>query len=202
MRKNTGENYLMKIVKVTEEKERELIAAVAENNEEALLELFELHKPIVEHSKKMYWMRSFDSQDWDQEALISCHEAALRYEHSRGRFGTFYKRQLHNKAISFLRHSRAKTRVANEQAISLEKLTEDSDIEINKDNMEEICIIDYWQGNKFFSELTLLELTAFKVLIGELTYKDAKQFFNYSEVQLKRAANRVQQKFDRTLLIV
>lgn len=185
-------------LKFENEKEQNLLTKILEGNEQALLELFEMYRPLVENSKKLFWVRDYDAQDWDQEALIICHEAVKTYDRNKGKFGVFYKKLLHNRAITLLRYSRAKRRVGNEMTISLEYVQEYENIK-----MDMICILDHYQFDQkesVLSKLSHLELTSFKILMGTLTYEEAMHKLDYSLMQLKRAEDRVYHKLKKTFL--
>lgn len=185
-------------LKFENKKEQNLLTEILEGNEQALLELFEMYRPLVENSKSLFWIRDYDAQDWNQEALIICYEAVQTYDQSKGKFGAFYKKLLHNRAITLLRYSRAKRRVGDEMAISLEYIQEYENIK-----MDMICILDHYQydqNESALSKLSHLELTSFKILMGILTYEEAMHNLDYSLLQLKRAEDRVYHKLKKTFL--
>lgn len=102
-----------------------LIQRVKENDDLALLLLFERYKPMITAVTKRYFIRNLDENDWNQEALIVCYESAGLYDFERGTtFGTFFRLRLQNRAKNLLRFELAKRRALYASAISYEALKE------------------------------------------------------------------------------
>lgn len=99
-------------------KERKLIKKVKAGDDEALEKLFVLYKPLVNSVVKKYYLGHYDRNDWEQEAMIICYEAALVYSSEKGNFGSLYKTKLSNHARTLIRYNNAFKRQVYDQSIS------------------------------------------------------------------------------------
>lgn len=171
-----------------------LIEKIAENDEQALQELFKMYYPVVDCIKKIYYLRDFDSQDWDQEALIVCYDSAKKYNESRGGFGTYFKRRFRNHVRTLLRANMATRRKAHNEAISLDYLQDaNSDLLLVK-SQQDINISISEVGRDFYASLSHVELVATFVFLGFSTIEEAQVRWNVTPERLRRAKCRVYHK--------
>lgn len=176
--------------------ENSLIEAAKNNEEGALKQLFEEYRPLVEKSKRKIYFRDYDDADWEQDALIVCHQAVLKFNPERGRFGSFYKNQLRNHVVSLIRYRNAIRRLGDEINFSLEGLQEAQSPLVEEKGETPIKFIfsdDIHQG--FLDSLSDIELAAFKIELGVCTIDEVKEKMGVDEEQLKRARARAYKKF-------
>ena len=173
--------------------ELKLIQAVKENDEGALQELFENYRPLVEKNKRKFYARDFDEADWDQEALIVCHQAVLKFNPKKGKFCTFFKKQLYNHNVSLLRYRKASRREGENLCMSLEALTEVNSSLIKEKS--ETMLITEELAKDYLSDLSGTELKAFKIDLGKETLDELVKNGNWDKEKLKRAHSRAYKKF-------
>ena len=46
----------------------------------ALLELVNRYRPLINGAKLNFYLRNFDQDDWEQEALIMCYQSCCTYD--------------------------------------------------------------------------------------------------------------------------
>lgn len=179
----------------------DLIAGVQRNREDALMKLFEKYRPVVENNKRKYYLRDYDSEDLEQEALIICHQAAEKYDPEKGSFGSFYRTQLNNNSISLLRKKHAARRVGDEKSLSLEHLQESKSSAVEEAlGKEVINFLHTSICDEYLTSLSETELIAFQVVIGKYTFQEALNKYDLNEATLKRAKSRANRKFSELLM--
>lgn len=181
-------------------KENMLLKRVKANDEDALTELFELYRPMVEKVKQRYFIRIYDFCDWEQEALICCHEAAMEYDEKKGKFGSFFKRKLTNRIISMVRIYNSKSRSFYEKACSYEEILE-HDLDGYFERSEEMIhdFHDEIKCQEFIDKLSSLERYTLQIILGQIPYEEAIEHLDGDKRKLKRAETRVLQKFIQVL---
>ena len=190
----------MKSIKKASKNETELIMQIKNGEEEALIDLCYLYKPLINKVKSMYHVRYYDSQDWDQDALIICHDSAKKFDLKKGKFSSYYKTRLTNHAKSLVRYDNAYRRQALKQSISLETARKNNLSPMKKDSTsipevplsENIAILT--------SHLSNLEINALLVELGLKNQDEILCRLNISELTLSRAHSRLAQKMRKTLL--
>ncbi|ARD06410.1 MULTISPECIES: sigma-70 family RNA polymerase sigma factor [Lactobacillus] len=176
-------------------KEAKLISAARQDDEKALLQLFEKYRPLVVKSRRKFYFRDFDDDDWEQEALIVCLDAVDSYNPNRGKFGTFYKKRLYNRAVDLLRYRTTSRRIGNEIMLSLEALIECDSNKIIEPIEQPIATVANMENlADFFRNLSDPELVAMKVFLGHYTIEEAAEKYNMSIEKIKRAGQRAYQK--------
>lgn len=89
----------------------------------AFEEMFSQYLPIVYSMQSRYLIRDFESDDWLQEGRIALNDALRSYRQGQGTtFGLYYKMIFENRIRSLLRRQQAKKRLAQQQAVSIEKV--------------------------------------------------------------------------------
>lgn len=176
-------------------KEAELIKEAANRNEQALVELFEAYRPLIEKSKQEAYARDFDDSDWEQEAFIACHDAVHQYDPRKGKFSTFFKNKLHNRVISIIRKRRAEKRIGNETNYSFDEMLETQYDYLLEKTIIECDTVSENDFNNFFKEkLSNTELKGFLTQIGSYTEEEVMEKYSLSIEQLKRARARSYKK--------
>lgn len=180
------------------DREKKLIEKVRQNDDRALIELFSMYHPIVEKSRNRFFFRGFDKDDWDQETLLICHEAALTYNSDKGSFGTFFRCKLNHWCVSLLRYQNAERRLGDDQNCSLDLLIEGGEFLNKRDNIwvevltPDGCI-------EYLEKLSENEFLGFQYLLGKYTSEELKKLKGINPEQLKRACARAYKKLTATL---
>lgn len=165
----------------------------------ALKELCKIYEPMINTVKSKYYLRLYDGQDWDQEAMIICYQAAMDFSEKRGGFGSYFKKRLNNHAIGILRYHLSKKRKTNNESISWERLFFD-DVGIREPqaatsfNIPSTILYDEW-----LSKLSDLELTALLISLGKVDAEYVKKSLNIDMQTINRAKFRALQKIRQTL---
>lgn len=179
--------------------EKELIKRAAQRDGRALEKLFELYRPMISGLKKSYFLRDFDTNDWNQEALIVCYEAACEYTSDKGKFSMYFRSRLKNRMMTLVRFYMAERRRGYVQSVSLEWLQEVCSELIQKE--EHIIIqnsLDEF-GHNFLDNLSELELLAFSSIMGLADDEEIKREWHLDNKQLGRAKSRIRNKFHNLL---
>lgn len=100
--------------------DKELITDFKNNrNEEALKELFNKYKPLVNKVWSGYYLTDMDIDDWYQEAMLVMIKNIKNYSFERNAsFGTLFKISLKNHLFDILRRSNAKKRMPADKLVS------------------------------------------------------------------------------------
>lgn len=94
-----------------------------EIDDDAFEKLFMQYLPIIYSMQARYLIRDFEYDDWLQEGRIALNDALHSYRRGRGTtFGLYYKMIFENRIRSLLRRQQAKKRLAQQQAVSIEKV--------------------------------------------------------------------------------
>lgn len=101
--------------------EQHLIGLAGAGDTEALLLLSKRYVPVAQKLQRQYFIRSYDTDDWEQEALITMHRAAQQYDHRQASsFGAFYRLLLSNRVIDLIRRTQAQKRQPAQELLSLD----------------------------------------------------------------------------------
>lgn len=180
------------------EEEIELIREVRYNNSsEALKKLFNKYLPMIDNIVNHYYIRSFDRDDWHQEAYIVCHETCFKYTDELGsKFGNFYKMRFNNHVKSLLRKELAIKRRIDKEAASFEQdIIADSFsgqfVGGNKVSKTIDVNIDF---DSYLESLTEIEVEAFKMLLGSVSFETACKNQKCTPQQMKNAMMRCKKK--------
>ena len=89
-----------------------LINRAAAGDDLAIMQLFNTYLPIVKKLQSQFYIVDFEMDDWYQEAQIILFKSVNRFDPQKNvTFGSFYKRNLHNRIIDIIRGSQAKKRI-------------------------------------------------------------------------------------------
>ena len=168
-----------------------LIRRVKEKQDmKALHELLDRYRPLINGAKMNFFIRNFDNDDWEQEALIMCYQSCCTYDEDRAdNFGAYYRTKFYNHLRSLLRYELAQKRTAFTKSISYDNVVQKNLI---KEEVEEMY-------QKFIKKLSDKEVIALKVFLGELTIEEASQKTKYSRYQLLQAKARCKAKMQKEL---
>ena len=158
-------------------KEKKLIKQVKRGDDEALKELFTLYQPLVNKVLKGYYLRHYDQNDWQQEAMIICYEAAMVYSERKGNFAGLYKTKLTNHARTLVRYHTA----------------------LRRPKRSELAIPIDDTYNNFVKSLSRLELIALLTILGEMSVEYVINHLNIGAAKLLRARSRTIQKMRNVL---
>lgn len=165
----------------------------------AFEQVFQRYSPVVYNIQSRYYIRDFDQDDWLQEGRIALNDALTSYQQDRGTtFGLYYKMIFENRIRSLLRRQQAKKRLAQQQAVSIEKVGSDSFSErfLYHEFVEEnICISEMFLTGEI--ELSDLEKRAlYYYLKGEARGMIAHHV-KESEKTVQNALNRAKNKIKK-----
>lgn len=177
-------------------KENELIKQVKKGDDEALKELFELYQPLVNKVLKGYYLRHYDQNDWQQEAMIICYESAMVYSGQKGNFAGLYKAKLTNHARTLVRYHTALRRKMYNTSVSLDRAKLQS---INEPKLSQLAIPIGVTYNNFVKSLSRLELIALLTILGEMSIEHVINHLNIEAVKLLRARSRIIKKMRNVL---
>ena len=176
-----------------------LIRRVKEEQDmDALHELVERYRPLINGAKLNFFIRNFDHDDWEQEALIMCYQSCCTYDEKRANsFGAYYRTKFYNHLRSLLRYELAQKRTSFTKAISYDNVVHKNLI---KEEVEEMHITPRKEMyQKFINKLSEKEVIALKVFLGELAIEEASKKTNYSTNQLLQAKARCKAKMRKEL---
>lgn len=185
---------------LTSGKEIDLILQIKQGDDTALKSLCYLYQPLINKVKRMYHVRYYDSQDWDQDALIICHASALRFDIKRGKFSSYYKTRLTNHAKSLVRYDTAYRRQALKQSVSLETASKNNLMPMNQSYiyMSEVPLSESF--TVLITRLSKLEINALLVGLGITQQEEVLEKLQISNITLARARSRLAQKMRESLL--
>ncbi|MCY9807145.1 sigma factor [Lentilactobacillus senioris] len=99
----------------------DLINRAAAGDDLAILQLFNTYLPIVKKLQSEFYITNFEADDWYQEAQITLFRSTQKFDSTKNvTFGSFYKRNLHNRVIDLIRESQAKKRIPQSELHSIE----------------------------------------------------------------------------------
>lgn len=176
-----------------------LIRRVKEKQDmKALHELVTRYRPLINGAKLNFYIRHFDEDDWEQEAIIMCYQSCCTYDENRAdNFGAYYRTRFYNHLRSLLRYELAKKRTAFSKSVSYDNVIQKNLI---KEEVEEMHITPRKEMyQKFIKKLSEKELIALKIFLGELTLEEASKQTKYSRYQLLQAKARCKSKLRKEL---
>ncbi|RVU70816.1 MULTISPECIES: sigma factor [Lactobacillus] len=174
----------------------ELIQRIKQGEDEALKTLVKEYRPVIERLKRKYYRRDYDLLDWEQEALIACYIAAVKFKGARGRFASFFDRCLNNHFCSLIRPYMTPRRKPYLLAESLDRLIEEEDIRLIHESRRvhpEYFIEEFY--DEIFASLTKIEAIALAMLMGITSPEEIYEKWGYNDDQIQHARWRVQYKF-------
>lgn len=181
-----------------EKTDYELIIQVKNKNDDALRELMSRYMPLVNNIKKRYYVRHYDSDDWNQDAMMICYETCCLFNFELNKsFGAFYKTKLSNHARSLLRYELAKRRAPYRTAVSYEAANAAGMV---KEEGRELSITpgkDIYKN--YLKDLSRMELITTLFLLGLVSKKQACEIAKCSDYQLLQAKGRCKKKLSQHL---
>ena len=171
----------------------ELVVEVKNKNDDALMELIRRYMPLINSIKKRYYVRHYDNDDWDQDALMICYETCCLFDFELNKsFGAFYKTKLSNHARSLLRYELAKRRAPYRTAVSYETASANGLVNENSRELSVIPARDIY--NNYLQDLSKMELIATLFLLGLLSKEKACELARCDQYQLLQAKGRCKKK--------
>lgn len=180
--------------------ETELIMQIKSGQTDALRKLCFLYRPLIANIKKKYHLRSYDNQDWDQDAMIICYLAVKDFDQKKGNFASYYKVRLVNHANTLLRREMAYRRKAWAQAISFETAATKG---MNPIRRPETFLPEVPLSIKLaelVNKLSILEVTALLIILGLCQPEQIINDWQILPMTLVRARSRLLQKARLILL--
>jgi RNA polymerase sporulation-specific sigma factor len=180
--------------------EMNLILQIKKGKDDALIKLYQRYYPLVYSVKRKYYVRYYDDQDWNQDALIICHASAMNFNQSKGKFGSYYKTRLTNHAKTLIRYNSAYRRKAMNQSISLDAAREKGLEPIAKSviSPSEIPLSETLAN--LIANLSDLEISALLIELGIIDIEDVLQKFGVDQVTILRARSRLSRKMRHELI--
>ena len=166
----------------------------------AIKELCHIYQPMINAVKRKYYLRLYDEQDWEQEAMIVCYKTAIDFSAKRGKFGSYFKRCLNNHAISILRKHFSVKRKINNNSVSWEKILYESSNMVQEPKTNEFILPTYVLYDEWLEQLSNLELAALLISLGKIDEHYVKNSLGVDIKAIKRARFRVLQKIHRSIL--
>lgn len=164
-------------------------------------EMFQQYVPIIYKMESRYLIRDFEHDDWLQEGRIALNSALKSYREDRGTtFGLYYKMILENRIRSLLRRQQAKKRLAQQQAVSIEKVGSETFSEYfhyHQQLEESLSISELLLKG----EITLSQLETYALyyyIRGEEPFEIAKRL-GETEKAIRNALNRTKNKIKKEL---
>lgn len=174
-----------------------LIQKVREKDNRALEQLYQKYLPLVNQLKARYYLRDFDADDWEQEALLVCYETAILWHPGGRSFGSFYKLRLLNHAKTLIRYQTAKRRAAFTHAASYDLIIENG-VQLDPlTSFSKVPASESWE--KLLARLSQLELLALQESLGLIDQERLLQLGQLNEASLARARSRVVRKLKDVL---
>lgn len=179
--------------------EEVLITQVKKGEQDALMKLYVLYRPLVNNIKRQYYLRYYDEQDWEQEALIVCYQSALMYQQDKGKFGSYYKVRLLNHIRSILRYHMAYRRKASSQAISIEKAITHGLRPIYQPTIMATEVPLCESLKEIVQKLSELEIWTLLIILGVCQQEEVIKYLKVSKVTMVRARSRLIKKMRTSL---
>lgn len=176
----------------------ELVAKVVKKDNDALQELTRRYMPMINNIKSRYYIRHYDHDDWNQDAMLICYEACCLFDQKKNsNFGAFFKTKLSNHARSLIRYEMAKQREPYTNAVSYEAINaagmvNEESVELSVTPMREIF-------DKYVKDLSQLELATLLFLLGNLSQEKVYQQAKCDHYQLLQARSRCKNKLTKQL---
>lgn len=168
---------------------------------EAFEEMFSQYLPIIYSIQSRYQIRDFDSDDWLQEGRIALNDALHSYRKDRGTtFGLYYKMIFENRIRSLLRRQRAKKRLAQQNAVSIEKVGTEAfseHFQYHEVVEESMCISEMIMTGGV--ALSSLELRALHYYLKGEEPQTIAQHLKETEKAIKNALNRTKNKIKKKI---
>ncbi|MBD5431153.1 MAG: sigma-70 family RNA polymerase sigma factor [Lactobacillus sp.] len=182
-------------------KEDMLIKKVAEKDDDALEQLIENYRPMIGSLKKTYYLRDFDSQDWDQEARIVCYESACEYTQDKGKFSVYFRSRLKNRIVTLIRYYMANRRQDYLYSTSLDVIQNKERSYKPLNDVEHLIIEDSIRevSTDFLENLSEMELVSLLIMIGSVSEEEAFERWKINPSMHRRAKNRMTEKLKRVL---
>lgn len=179
--------------------EEMLIEQVKNDQQGALIQLYALYRPLINSIKQQYYIRYYDEQDWEQEALIVCYQSAIMYQKDKGKFGSYYKVRLLNHIRSILRYHMAYRRKASSQAISIEKAITQGLRPIYRPTVmtSEVPLTESLK--EAVQRLSKLEIWTLLVILGVYQQEEVIKYLKVNQVTMIRARSRLIKKMRTSL---
>ncbi|RMC45236.1 sigma factor [Lactobacillus sp. ESL0230] len=180
--------------------EATLINQVKNGKEDALKKLYIRYQPLVNSIINKYYLRCYDKQDWEQDALFICYQSAISYVDGKGKFASYYKTRLTNHAKTLVRYENAYRRRALTQSISIEKAVASGlrPLQVNQVSPSEVPLND--QLAEIIDHLSDLEGIALLVVLGIVPQEEVLANLKIEKKSLIRAKSRLVQKMRYHLL--
>lgn len=119
-----------------EQNNLDLIKRAATGDDLALMQLFNTYLPVVKKLQSEFYITNFEADDWYQEAQITLFRSTQKFNPTKNvTFGSFYKRNLHNRIIDLIRETQAQKRIPTSELNSIEA-NEQFYVETIQDNQE------------------------------------------------------------------
>lgn len=187
--------------KLSSSYELELIKRIQrESDGLAVKSLCQIYRPMINTVKRKYYLRLYDEQDWDQEAMIVCYQSAIAYSTNRGKFGSYFKRCLNNHAISILRKQLSAKRKINNDSISWEKIVYDTSNIVQEPKTVDFSLPTSVTYRECLEKLSNLELAALLVSLGRIDEEHVRNILGVNIKAIDRAKFRTLQKIRNSLL--
>lgn len=155
---------------------------------------------MINTVKRKYYLRLYDEQDWEQEAMIVCYQSALDFSTKRGRFGSYFKRCLNNHAISILRKQLSAKRIINNNSVSWEKILFDGSNMVQEPKSIDFNLPTSASYEEWLAELSDLELASLLINLGKVDEEYVKTSLGVTSKTISRARFRAFQKIRKSIL--
>lgn len=161
--------------------EEELIKAASQSDEDAFYKLFCRYRPLINSIKNQFDIRNYDQDDWEQDAMIICHNTIQNYNAEKGSFGNIYKFNLQHHVVTLV------------EALSINNIQEQRMLS-NTVVVHSEKIVDLLFGEEFLKSLSDAELAALQTWTGKYSLTEAAKKYEIEASVINRARQRVHKK--------
>lgn len=180
----------------------ELIEMIKNGNDYPFAILFHRYYALVKKITSNYYLKSFDTDDFMQEAQMIFNKTIHTYDKTKGHtFGNFFKLNLKHHFYSLIRKDMAKKRSLERSSQSLDELTEKG--ERFNDPETETPIDDILHVRERLSQyhqsLSLLEQMVFYHFIRNKDVEEIASFLEQDATKIRNALDRCKRKMKALL---
>lgn len=174
---------------MTGQTEAELIARTAARDDDALLALALKYDWLQHTVYAKFYLKRIGYDDWHQEVLWCCYQAAKTYQVGTGSFKSYYGAILSNCACSLMRYVAAKRRSPEEAPESYEDWMQDA--RSDRLPMAPLTIPYTILWRELLDRLNGSECAALLAYPGVMSVEEAAARYGYSVITLKGSRTRL-----------
>ena len=157
----------------------------------ALNNLVKKYQPMIENAYKHYYVKSYDRDDWYQEAMLVCYQSCRLFDGTTGsKFGSFYKMKFKHHIIDLIRRENANKRKIN--GFTEELKSHHYNMITAPSYKLAVELVDHIK--KITGDLTTLELLALRFVFGEITLDEGCNLANCNVQKFRRTVHNLKKR--------